>query len=147
MQKVHIYVESDTTAPRQMPRMIGRIMICESFPDPKDWRHRYIGNFGTYHAVILRGMAEAIDQLTRPCEIYVHSQNNWILNQIDQNLPVWGKNGFRSKTGKEIKNIFEWRWLWKSLETYNHTIVTVQGPHEHQQEILEMMERVKVRGN
>lgn len=147
MQKVHIYVESDTTYPRQSSRMIGRIMISESFPDPKYWRYRCIGNFGTYHAVILRGIAEAVDQLTKPCEIYIHTQDNWLLCQIDQNLIKWAEQNFRSAAGAEEKNVFEWRWLWKSLAKYGHIIRTVKGEHEHYHEILEMMDKVKSRGN
>lgn len=139
MFTVHIYVEADSTAPRNMTRMTGYVLECQTASGTTKTVEGFNKKTGTYHNTILLALEDALKRLNQSCEIHIHSQNRYVLTSIDQYLHIWAGNGYRNRKGELIKNHFEWSRLWELLS--EHLIVVEAGLHSYYSWMLSEMQR------
>lgn len=65
---------------------------------------------GTESAVTLCAMVAGFRRLIRPCEVAVHTENEFVRNAISKRwLNAWERRGFKKAGGGELKNEKEWR--------------------------------------
>lgn len=129
MFTVHIYVETDSTAPRSKDRMAGYVLEYVTASGQIATREHFEKKTGTYHAVILQILIDAMQRINKPCEIHVHTQNEFILESLVSNLPGWSTNSYRSQKGTLIKNYVEWQQLWELVK--EQLVVKAPGKHEY----------------
>lgn len=126
MYVVHIYAEADSAAPKESERMTGYVLECEG-------KQRTVEDFNlrtaTYHAAILSTLCTALSRINQSCEVHIHTQNTYILNMIENNLPAWAGNGFCKKTGDPIRNDGLWKRFWGFYQ--KHLIVVEPGIHPY----------------
>ena len=128
MDLTHIYIETDSTSMKNIERKYGYVLEVE-----KENGVRTIEGFGsmtgTYNLVILTALIEALGRFKKSCEVYIHTQNIYILNMIENNLTRWEKNGFTTAAGKPLANQSEWQLLWKLAN--KHLIMVEPGIHSY----------------
>lgn len=129
MYVVHIYAETDSTAPKSQERMAGYVLECITSSGKTATREYFEKKTGTYHAVILRTLIDAMSRINQSCEIHVHTQNDFILESLVSNLPGWASNDYRSQKGTMIKNCQEWQKLWELVK--KQLIVKAPGMHSY----------------
>lgn len=144
MRTVHIYVESDSVAPRSMRRQTGYVLEYIQRSGEPYTVAGFAERTGTYNAVILQTIIEAMERITKSCEIHLHSQNCYILRMIDRNLPIWANNGYRTAKGGMVANHFEWQKLWEIKQ--RHLLIGEPGGHSYYFWILGEMGKRKEAG-
>lgn len=139
MYVVHLYAEAENEAPRNMQRMAGYVLECTT----ASGKTRTVENFakytGTYHAVVLGVIVDALKRINQSCELHIHTKDEYVLMAIDKNLHIWAGNGFRTAKGELVKNHFEWSRIWGLLN--KHLIVAEQGPHAYYSWMVSEMKR------
>lgn len=141
MQIVHIYAEADTATPKNTKRMAGYVLEYVRRSGKVEIREVYEAVTGTYHAVILQMLIEAVSRIKRPCELHVHTQDGFVLESLVSNLPGWATNGYKTRKGTLIKNCREWQRLWELIETY--PVVKESGLHDRYTEMKKKMDSEK----
>ncbi len=58
---------------------------------------------------------EALDALTRPSAVDLHTDSNYLRSGIMQWLPNWKRRGWRTADGKPVKNIDLWQRLEQAM--------------------------------
>lgn len=85
MRRVDIYIETDSTSPRPHVRKYGYVLECDLRGRPVT-REGFGQTEGTYNQSVLIALAEALVRIKQPCEIHIHSGNEFVLNMVDNNL-------------------------------------------------------------
>lgn len=129
LKEVHVYVETDTTTPAEKQRWSGYVLECQTAAGQTVTREEFDQKTGTYHAVILQTLIGAMRRINKSCEVHIHTQDTYILNMIEKNLPLWAGNGYRNVKGDLVKNHFDWAALWKEVQ--KHRMVTEPGMHTY----------------
>lgn len=143
MQTVHIYVETDIAAPQSAERISGYVLECITGSGKTVTKERFQKKIGTYHQVILQTLAEALERINKSCEVHIHTQNTFILNMVERNLPGWAEHDFRNAKGELIKNHSQWSRVWKAGQ--KHLLVPEEGMHPYHNWMTDEMMRMKTR--
>lgn len=138
MQRVDIYIETDSTSPRTQARKYGYVLECELRGRPVT-REGFGQTEGTYNQSVLTALTEALARIKQPCEIHIHSGNEFVLNMVDNNLSKWAAGGFLSSSGRPVANREEWERVWNLLR--RQLTVTEHGSHAYTGWLRTEMER------
>lgn len=65
----------------------------------------------------------------KPCEITIHSEDEFVLSMLELNLENWAANEFKNSKGKPVANRKEWTDLW--LLSKPHLILVNPGKHAY----------------
>jgi ribonuclease HI len=65
----------------------------------------------TNNRMELRAAAEALDALTRPCAVELHTDSQYVRNGITQWIHRWKANGWRTADRQPVKNADLWQRL------------------------------------
>jgi len=69
----------------------------------------------TNNRMEMTAIIEALNKLTRPCDVEVTTDSKYVLDGITKWLPGWKAKGWRNSSNKEVKNSD----LWKQLDQLN----------------------------
>lgn len=95
---------------------------CKPNPGPGGWAAilRYRGTeremtggepVTTNNRMELTAAAAALESLTRPCSVIVHTDSEYVRNGITKWHTGWVRKGWRSASGDPVKNMDLWRRL------------------------------------
>jgi ribonuclease HI len=93
----------------------------------------------TNNRMELTAAIEALNALTRPCAVELHTDSQYVKNGITQWLPLWKARGWRTMTKGAVKNEDLWRRLDEARARHKVDWRWVKGHAGH-----EMNERVDV---
>lgn len=91
--EVHIYIETDSKAPRTQPRKYGYVLAC-TLKGKLATKQGFKETTGTYNRATLEAIAEAVTRVVKPSEIHIHTENAFILTMLEENLDRWEQNGY-----------------------------------------------------
>jgi len=104
---------------------------CRGNPGPGGWgailsykgkdKELYGGEAATTNnRMELMAAIQALESLTRPCQVLIHTDSNYVLKGITEWLPNWKKRGWKTASNQAVKNDD----LWKRLDaaTSQHEI-------------------------
>ena len=77
----------------------------------------------TNNRMELTAVIEALRALNRPCAVTLHVDSTYVMNGLNDWLPGWKRNGWRTSAKKPVKNEDLWRTL--DAEVARHTITWV----------------------
>lgn len=66
----------------------------------------------TNNQMELMSVIKALEALTRPCDIVLYTDSQYVRNGITTWIHNWKKNNYKSKSKKQVKNVD----LWKKLD-------------------------------
>ena len=101
--QVHIYIELSSNAPAKKRRKYAYLLECITSAGIQT-RDGYGECEDTQHGAALRAVLEALNRITRKCEITIHLSVNWVANGINTQLPTWFGNRFLKADGKPMAN-------------------------------------------
>lgn len=136
---VHIYVETDTAAPRETERKVMYVLEYTRATGELYTKEEVIKKTDTYHGAILGALETALGRINKSCELHLHSRDEYVISSIEKNLPVWEKNGYRTKKGDLVKDHFAWRNIQEKIK--DHLIVPEPGSHSYLSWMLSEMAR------
>ena len=76
----------------------------------------------------MTAVIEALLALKRPCNITLYTDSKYVMNGINEWLPNWKKNNWRTSNKKaQVKNIDLWQKLDELINTHEIRWVWVKG--------------------
>lgn len=138
MQRVDIYIAIDSASTRISKKMYGYVLECEVSGQAKT-REGFGTAEGTYHFGELTAMIAALERLKQPCEVHIHSENDFVLSMLERNLRTWAAAGFVTTKGKPVANKELWMIVWKLSQ--KHLVKTVPGKHPYSEWLKEEMKK------
>lgn len=137
--EVHIYIGTDSKAPRVQPRKYGYVLAC-TLKGKLETKQGFKETKATYNRATLEAITEAVGRVVKPSEIHIHTENAFILTMLEENLDRWEQNGYVTTKGEPVAN----RDLWKQLKEKagEHLLLSEPGKHEYSMWIQEQLKRV-----
>jgi ribonuclease HI len=81
----------------------------------------------TNNRMELRAAIAALQALTRPCVVEIHTDSEYLQKGITAWLPRWLRNGWRTADKKPVKNQDLWRALHAAMQPHRITWRWVKG--------------------
>ena len=117
---------------------------CKGNPGPGGWGVllRYQGKEKTLHGgerdttnnrMELVAAIEGLKALTRPCEVHITTDSNYVKNGIQQWLANWKKNGWKTADKKAVKNADLWQQLDRQVAKHQVQWRWVKGHSGHRE--------------
>lgn len=128
MDRINIYIETDSETPRSTERWTGYILECFRNGQAVTREH-FEKRTGTYNETVLRTLIDAMKRINQPCEIHIVSRNSYVLSMIDRNLENWANREYRTAKGYLVKDHFHWAQLWKLIQ--GHMIICEPGENPY----------------
>lgn len=125
MEDVDIYIESDSITPKEKKRQYMYLLECRSLPG--NTRSGGSSLTGTYNMATLKALEEAMERIRKPCRIYIHSRNEWMISMIEHQLQIWKEKEFRNGKGNPIANFILWKQIAELAE--GHELIGIKGKH------------------
>lgn len=127
MFRIEIYLETSSWFLGVRERWGGYVMAYER----KNGELYTVEGFqkitGTYNHVLLHMLNAALVRVGKPSEVHVCSANSYILDMMEHNLATWAAKNFVNSRGESVKDVTEWKVLWKLSR--NHVLVPERGLH------------------
>ena len=126
-EEIDIYIECDSTSPKEMNRQYRYLLECRSLPG--NTRSGGDQLTGTYNMATMTALIKALERIRRPRIIYIHCRNDWMLNMLVHQMPVWIGKDLRNSKGNQIANAGLWQRI--AELTAEHKLIAVKGKHEY----------------
>lgn len=129
---------------------------CSGNPGPGGWgavlrygqheRELYGGEAGrtTNNRMELMAAIQALETLTRPATVRVHTDSTYVRNGVTQWMPRWKANGWLTSTKEPVKNADLWQRLDRATARHQVQWEWVKGHAGHPEN--ERADRLAVRG-
>lgn len=87
----------------------------------------------TNNRMELRAVIDALNSLTEPCAIILHSDSQYMKNGITAWIFNWKRNNWKSSTGKPVKNQDLWQALDQAIQRHKIEWKWVKGHNGHRE--------------
>lgn len=128
MFEVHIYIDVDNISAKPTSKWFGYVLECKALGGVIT-REGFGHILGTYHRATLVAMAKAMERLNQSCEVHIHTEDEFVLNMLENNLDHWAANGYITTKRKRIANKEEWMKIWELSN--KQLILTEPGEHSY----------------
>ena len=81
----------------------------------------------TNNRMELMAAIRALESLTRPAEVHLHTDSVYLRNGITNWLPAWKRNGWRTAAKSPVKNADLWQRLESAIAEHDVTWLWVKG--------------------
>jgi len=86
----------------------------------------------TNNRMELMGAISALEALTRPCKVHLHTDSKYVLQGITEWLANWKKRGWKTADKKPVKNDDLWRRLDGAVAQHDIEWIWVKGHAGHE---------------
>lgn len=129
MFAVNIYIETDTTCPRQMRRWFGYVVEYQLKSGDVVTREGFAELTATYNQAVIMAILTALKRLVKPCKITIFTNNAHVTDSITYRLEEWAENNFTNPKGESVKNADMWKCLWQMSKS--HSLIVNTGSHAY----------------
>lgn len=113
MQQVNVFIETSSQFRGNVERKCGYVLSTQL--GTREETRKHFGRVsGTYHQAILLTMADALDHMTRSCDVCFYVSDLYVTSRLGKITEMAGF-GYLNTKGKPIANREEWRKLFKSI--------------------------------
>lgn len=81
----------------------------------------------TNNRMELTAVIESLRILARPCDVRLHVDSTYVMNGLNEWLPGWKRNGWRTSAKKPVKNDDLWKALDAEVTRHTMTWIWVKG--------------------
>jgi ribonuclease HI len=81
----------------------------------------------TANAMLIRGATEALRALTKPCNVTLYSDADYLIKGASIWVQGWQARGWQTKDGKPVANRTEWETLIEAMRPHHVTWLLAQG--------------------
>lgn len=129
MTKVTIYTDGAARGNPDGPGGYGAVL---QFIDSKGGLHEKELSAGykktTNNRMELMAAIVALEELTKPCEVDLHSDSKYLVDAFNQHwIDSWIKKGWKRGKNEPVKNIDLWKRLLKAKERHKVRFIWVKG--------------------
>lgn len=113
MWKVDVFIETSSKFRGNVERKCGYVLSTQI--GTREETRKHFGKVsGTYHQAVLITMADALDHMTRGCEVCFHVSDLYVMSRLGKITEMAG-SGWLDAKGKPIANREEWRKVFKAM--------------------------------
>lgn len=143
MKKVDIYIETSSTFQGATNRKCGYVLSVLVHNEEKT-REDFGHYKGTYHQTVLLTLAEALERMTVPSEICVHTRDAYVSSRI-MKLEELAGSGWKDTKGEPIRNAEEWKRVYAAVHALPdaHQLSEKTEKHSYSGWLQEEMEKRK----
>jgi ribonuclease HI len=120
------------------PVIIATDGACSGNPGPGGWAAilRYGGqekvlqggaSLTTNNRMEMRAAISALEALTRPCAVELHTDSEYLRRGVTEWMPRWAQNGWRTRDKQPVKNQDLWQRLNAALRPHRVNWRWVKG--------------------
>lgn len=85
----------------------------------------------TNNIMELTGAIVALEALTEPCKVLLHSDSKYVLDGLNSWLPNWVKNNWKTAAKKPVKNVELWQRMYAMTLKHAIEIIWIKGHSGH----------------
>jgi len=85
----------------------------------------------TNNKMELTAAIEALNALTRPCAVELHTDSQYVKNGVQSWMHGWKRNGWKTADKKPVKNIELWQALDEAIKRHDVEWHWVKGHNGH----------------
>ena len=85
----------------------------------------------TNNRMELKAAIEALNALSKPCRVELHTDSNYVKDGITKWIHGWRRNGWRTADKKPVKNAELWQALLEAVEPHQVEWHWVKGHNGH----------------
>ena len=133
--RMHVVVYTDgSSRGNPGPGGYGSVLV---YADPQGMRHvrELSGGYRltTNNRMELMGVIVALEALTRPCTVEVHSDSQYVVNAFNQHwVEGWQRRGWKTASKQPVKNPDLWKRLLAAMDAHDVSWVWVKGHAGHE---------------
>ena len=102
MQRVDVFIETSSRFRGNVERKCGYVLSTQLRNEEKTRKH--FGRVsGTYHQAVLLTMTDALDHLTKGCDVYFHVSDLYVTSRLGK-IREMADAGWLNAKGKPIAN-------------------------------------------
>lgn len=75
----------------------------------------------------LIGAIQALNYIKWPAEFTIYSDSEYLVKGFMERMAGWRKNGWKTKAGTEVSNVWEWQQLFELSLVHKVTMIHVKG--------------------
>ena len=105
--KINIYILTTNHRPRADDGKYMYVLEAEGKDITKD--HKAAVLLQTPNETYLTAIESAVARINQPSQITIYLDSEYMTNALNNWLPVWKVNGWRTKKGRQIRNINKWQ--------------------------------------
>ena len=113
MQQVNVFIETSSRFRGNVERKCGYVLSTQ-LRTGKETREHFGRVTGTYHQAILLTMVDALDHMTRTCDVCFYISDLYVTSRLGKITEMAG-SGWLDTKGKPIANREEWCRLFKAI--------------------------------
>lgn len=113
MQQVNVFIETSSRFRGNVERKCGYVLSTQ-LRTGKETREHFGRVTGTYHQAILLTMVDALDHMTRTCDVCFYISDLYVTSRLGK-ITEMARSGWLDTKGKPIANREEWRRLFKAI--------------------------------
>lgn len=131
--KVTIYTDGSARGNPEGPGGYGTILHYVDSKGELHERELFAGyKKTTNNRMELMAAIVGLEALTKPCKVELISDSKYVTDAFNQHwIEGWKKKGWKSSTGRAVKNIDLWQRLLKAMEPHQVTYKWVKGHAGH----------------
>lgn len=141
MQRVDVFIETSSRFRGNVERKCGYVLSTQLRNEEKTRKH--FGRVsGTYHQAVLLTMTDALDHLTKGCDVYFHVSDLYVTSRLGK-IREMADSGWLNAKEKPIANREEWRKVFKAMNQLPdaHEISAKTEKHSYSMWLREEMKR------
>ena len=133
--RMHVVVYTDgSSRGNPGPGGYGSVLV---YADPQGLRHvrELSGGYRltTNNRMELMGVIVALEALTRPCTVEVHSDSQYVVNAFNQHwVEGWQRRGWKTASKQPVKNPDLWKRLLAAMDAHEVSWIWVKGHAGHE---------------
>lgn len=133
--RMHVVVYTDgSSRGNPGPGGYGSVLV---YADPQGMRHvrELSGGYRltTNNRMELMGVIVALEALTRPCTVEVHSDSQYVVNAFNQHwVEGWQRRGWKTASKQPVKNPDLWKRLLAAVDAHDVSWIWVKGHAGHE---------------
>lgn len=144
--KVNIYIETDAPGVKKQYRTYGVIVEFLLKNGQPETRDTYGTEEATANHIMLLALIDALEILTKPCDITIYMENKYVSESIRQGRQYeWLANGWKTVRNEPIANAEEWRRLIELLEGHEVTFAYAQT-HSYKERLQYDIKKIRDQG-
>lgn len=122
--QVDIYVTGNSKRPDSIERWAGYLVRAKGGKKEVTGAACYAS---TLYASLLMIMVEALDRFTRPADITMHIESDWIIGKLivgnngKRVIDMWQEREWKTARGTPVKNKNEWQRLYNKLRVFEQS--------------------------
>lgn len=87
----------------------------------------------TNNEMELKAVLEALKALKQPCEVYLYTDSQYVVNGIKEWIKNWVKNNWKTSSKKEVSHKEMWQEIYNLMQVHKINPVWVKGHAGHKE--------------